>query len=132
MSVDYCVAGIFFYRKLSEIIFLGKIMEAVSGVPAVKPGPKLGANQAMIMGRINHTSTFDAGGKRVHEARVAIAARDTFSMPGAVLVQSSYKLGNVGEDVSVTVEVTGFPDKWTDKNTGEVKQTARIVLRVIE
>lgn len=103
-------------------------MEAV----ATKSGPQVGANQAVVVGRINHTGTFQANGKPVHEARVAIAAPDQYSMPGAVLIQSSYKLGSVGEDVRVLCAVTGFPDKWSDKNTGEVKQTARNVLRVVE
>jgi len=106
-------------------------MEAVAN-KAPAAGPQLKANQAFVQGRINHTSTFESGGKRVHEARIAIAAPDAFSMPGAVLVQSSYKLGNAGDDVSVHVNVGGFPDSWKDKNTGEVKQTARIVLRVVE
>ena len=101
---------------------------------AVKPaaGPALKANEALIIGRINNLHSFQSGGKRVHEARIAIAAPDQYSMPGAVLVQSSYKLGDVGQDVRVHVNVTGFPDKWTSKETGEVTQTARIILRAVE
>lgn len=101
---------------------------------AVKPGQgtQMKPNEAMVIGRINHLGTFEAQGKRVHEARVAIAAPDKYSMPGAVLLQSSYKLGNVGDEVQVHVAVGGFPDSWKDGKTGEVKQTARIVLRVVE
>lgn len=102
---------------------------------AVKPasGPSLKFNEALIVGRINNLHSFQAAaGKRVHEARIAIAAPDQYSMPGAVLVQSSYKLGDVGQDVRVHVNVTGFPDKWTAKDTGEVTQTARIILRAVE
>lgn len=105
-------------------------MEAVAKTPV--SGPSLKVNQALVKGRINHVSTFETGGKRVHEARVAIAAPDEFSMPGAVIVQSSYKVGSPGEDVQLHVAVGGFPDSWKDSKTGEVKQTARIVLRVVE
>jgi len=96
---------------------------------ANKPVMKL--NQAMVAGRINYVGTFDAQGKRVHEARLAIPAADQYSMPGAIMIQSSYKLGNVGDDWKGLVEVTGFPDRFTDRQ-GEVKQTARNTLRVVE
>jgi hypothetical protein len=86
----------------------------------------------MIVGRIDYVGGFESNGKRVHEARVKIAAADVYSMPGAVMLQSSYKLGAVGDDVRVMVEITGFPDRFTNKNTGEVTQTARNTLRVSE
>lgn len=92
---------------------------------------KMKANQTFVVGRINYTGGFDSNGQRVHEARIAIAAPDQFSMPGAVMVQSRHRIGNVGEDVSLLCEVTGFPDKFTDRS-GEVKQTARNVLRVVD
>lgn len=98
--------------------------------PGVKPAMK--ANQAMIIGRINHVGGFDSNGKRVHEARIAIPAVDAYSMPGAVMVQSAHRIGSVGDDVKLLVEVTGFPDKFTNKATLEVTQTARNVLRVVE
>lgn len=98
---------------------------------ATKPAMK--ANQAFVVGRINHVGGFDgSNGKRVHEARIAIPAVDAYSMPGAVMVQSNHKIGSVGDDVRLLVEVTGFPDKFTNKGTGEVTQTARNVLRVVD
>lgn len=100
--------------------------------PVESKGPSLKANEALIVGRINHVGSFSSGGNRIHEARVAIPAADQFSMPGAVLIQSKNKLGNVGDDVRVHVTVGGFPDKWTDRESGEVRQTARIVLREVE
>lgn len=93
--------------------------------------PQMKPNQTLVVGRINYTGTFESNGQRVHEARVAIAAPDQFSMPGAVMVQSSYKLGAMGEDVKVLCDVTGFPDRFTDR-LGEVRQTARNTLRVAE
>lgn len=94
--------------------------------------PAMKANQSLVVGRINHVGGFDSNGKRVHEARIAIPAPDAYSMPGAVMVQSSHRIGSVGDDVKLLVEVTGFPDRFTNKSTGEVTQTARNVLRVVE
>ena len=106
-------------------------MEAVAGVGVAK-GPKLSANQAQVVGRIKSVSTFEIKGRRMHEAVVMIAAEDEFSMPGAVAVQSTYKLGVKGDDVSVHVRVTGIPNSWNDRNTGEVKESANVRLVVVE
>lgn len=100
-------------------------MDAIAKMPAVK------ANQAFVKGRIDATGTFEVAGKRLHEARVKIAAADEFSHPGAVMVQTTYKLGSPGDDISILCEVTGFASTWTDKD-GVVKPTARINLRAIE
>jgi hypothetical protein len=99
---------------------------------ASAPKQQMRPNQVLIVGRINYLGGFDSSGKRVHEARIAIPAADQFSHPGAVMVQSSYRLGSIGDDVRVLCEVTGFPDRWTDRTTSEIKQTARIVLRALE
>lgn len=106
-------------------------MEAVA-IKTEAEKAKMQPNQSMVMGRINNVSTFEVKGKRVHEARVAIAAADAYSMPGAVVVQSTYRLGNVGDDVKVLVSVTGIPNSWNDKSTGEVKQSANIRLIAVE
>lgn len=106
-------------------------MEAVASVVS-KPVPKISWNQAQIQGRIKNVSTFEIKGKRVHEAVVMIAAADAFSMPGAVSVQSSYRLGSPGDDVTVLVSVTGIPNSWNDKSTGEVKESANNRLVVVE
>jgi hypothetical protein len=127
----YWLAGIFFYRKESKIIFLEKIMEAVASVGG-KSAVKVGINQAQVSGRIKGVSTFDVKGKRMHEAVVMIAAADAYSMPGAVAVQSSYRLGNPGDEVTVLVSVTGIPNSWTDKTTGQVKESANVRLVVVE
>jgi hypothetical protein len=127
---DYCGAGIFFYLKLSRIIFLELSMEAVAKV--VGAIPKLVANQSFVQGRIKAVSTFEVKGRRMHEAVLMIAAPDAYSMPGAVAVQSTYRLGNPGEDWSGSVSVTGIPNNWKDKNTGEVKESANVRLLVIE
>lgn len=109
-------------------------MEAVAtvGVSGAKAGPKLGLNQAMISGRVETTSTFEIKGKRVHEAVVVTPAVDIYSMPGKVSVQSSYKLGAAGDDVTVHVTVTGIPNSWTDRTTGEVKHSANVRLVAVE
>lgn len=94
-------------------------------MPALKP------NQAFVKGRIDAVGTFEVAGKRLHESRVKIAAADEFSHPGAVMVQTTYKLGQAGDDISLLCEVTGFASSWTDKD-GVVKPTSRILLRAIE
>jgi hypothetical protein len=128
---DYCGLGIFFDPKVSKIIFLEKAMEAVASA-GVKPGPKMGLNQAMISGRITNLSTFEVKGKRMHEAVVTTPAPDAFSMPGVVAVQSTYRLGALGDDVQVHVSVTGIPNSWNDRSTGEVKNSANVRLVAVE
>lgn len=97
-----------------------------------KTGPKAGVNQAVIEGMVKSVGTFEIKGKRVHEAVVAIAAADKYSMPGVVSVQSSYRLGSPGDEVSVVVSVTGIPNNWADRNTGERKESANVRLVVVE
>jgi len=75
-------------------------------------------NQAEIKGRIKSVSTFEVKGRRMHEA--------------VVTVQSTYRLGNAGEDWRGTVRVTGIPNSWNDRATGEVKESANVRLVVIE
>lgn len=107
-------------------------MEAVANVVGAKQVDKLKVNQAMVNGRIKSASSFDLKGKRVHEAVIATPAADAYSMPGIIAVQSSYKLGAVGDDVTVHVSITGIPNSWTDKSSGEVKQSANVRLAVVE
>ena len=106
-------------------------MDAVAEV-GVKGGPKVGMNQCFVQGKIKSADSFDIKGKRVHEAVVAIAAADLYSMPGAVAVQSSYRLGQKGDEVSVLVSVTGIPNNWTDKQTGQLKESANVRLVVVD
>lgn len=106
-------------------------MEAVASA-GVKPGPKMGVNQAMISGRITGGSTFEVKGRRLHEAVITTPAPDAYSMPGVVAVQSTYKLGQAGDDVQVLVSVTGIPNSWSDRNTGEVKNSANVRLVAVE
>lgn len=106
-------------------------MEAVASV-GVKPGPKMGVNQAMISGRITNLSTFEIKGNRMYEAVITTPAPDAYSMPGVVAVQSRQKLGNKGDDVQVHVSVTGIPNSWSDRNTGELKNSANVRLVAVD
>lgn len=107
-------------------------MEAVAIKPSEAQSPKLQPNQAVIVGRIENPATFEYKGKRVHETIIRIAAADTYSMPGTVVVQSTYKLGSKGDDVRVHVSITGIPTSWTDRATGEVKGGANLRLIAVE
>lgn len=106
-------------------------MEALASVGTAK-NEKLKVNQAMISGRIQSTGHFELKGKRVFEAVVVTPAADAYSMPGVVAVQSSYKLGDKGDDVTCHVMVSGIPNSWKDGNTGEIKHSANVRLSVVE
>jgi hypothetical protein len=106
-------------------------MEAVASVGS-KPAVKVGANQSFVVGRVEHTATFEVKGKRMHEAVLVQPAVDLYSMPGKVAVQSTYKLGAIGDDVQVLVSVTGVPNSWSDRNTGEVRHSANVRLVAVE
>jgi hypothetical protein len=123
--------GNLFLSKSIENYLFGEIMEAVAAVGS-KPAVKVGANQSFVVGRIEHTSTFEVKGKRVHEAVVVTPAADLYTLPGKVAVQSSYKLGAIGDDVQVLVAVTGIPNSWSDRATGEVRHSANVRLVAVE
>lgn len=95
------------------------------------PLPKLQANQALVVGRIDAVRSFEVQGRRIFETRVMQAAPDQFSAPTAVAVQSAMKLGASGDDVKVHVQIMGYRDSYKTKD-GEVVQTARNVLRAVE
>lgn len=95
------------------------------------PTPKLQFNEAVVVGRVDASRSFEVRGKRVFETRVMQAAPDAFSAPTAIAVQSSMKLGAPGDDVKVHVQVVGYRDSYRTGD-GEVVQTARNVLRAVE
>lgn len=105
-------------------------MEATAK-PVMTKGPVAGLNQTVISGRLEDTSSFESKGQRVHESLIKTPAPDEYSHPGTLMVQSKYKLGNKGEQVTVHCECTGFPQSWTDKD-GVVKNSARNIYRHIE
>lgn len=92
---------------------------------------KLQANQALIVGRIDASRSFEAQGKRIFETRIVQAAVDQYSSPTSIAVQSFNRLGTVGDDVKVLVQVQGYKDSYKTRE-GEVINTARNVLRAVE
>lgn len=102
-------------------------MEAVAQV-----GKKPVVNQCQIEGVIRTSGTFEVKGKSVHETVIVTPAPDLYSMPGVISVQSKKRLGNKGDDVSVFVTVTGIPNSWTDRNSGELKESANVRLVAVE
>lgn len=98
--------------------------------PQVK-GQSLQPNQAVIVGRIDSARTYEVQGKRTFETRVVQAAADQFSSPTSVAIQSFNRLGAVGDDVKVLVQVQGYKDSYKTRE-GEVVNTARNVLRAVE
>ena len=69
--------------------------------------------------RIDRTEFYN--GK--HIINVSTPAPDEYSKPNGFKIYSSRPLGNVGDEIEPTVEMTGFirEKKYNDKNTGQQK-----------
>ena len=70
---------------------------------------------------------------RRHEAKqytiVVCPAKDAYSHPSTLEIRSSTKLGEVDEEVKLTVRVGGYLGRryeYKDKNTGEVRKGQEI------
>jgi hypothetical protein len=116
-------------------------MNQVAEKPAagVNKQQQVGINQGIIAGRISNSrrETAKKSGEVFYLTIVKTKASDEYSYPGTVELSSSSKLGNVGDDINVKVEISGYPRSY-DKQTGphpedtESFQTATVSLRVIE
>lgn len=66
---------------------------------------------------------------------IAEPAPDQYSMPNKFKVRSDTQLGNVDDEVSLNIQVSGFvkPKSWTDKQTGQQRSfdEANVNLQVI-
>jgi hypothetical protein len=81
---------------------------------------------ATIAGRIDNVTTRERGGYFV---RLVIAAKDEYSSPATVELESEQRLGKPGDDWKGRVEISGFRNDYQGKS-GPVK-SARNVLRVV-
>ncbi len=84
--------------------------------------------QAVLAGRIDAITPVETGG---YFTRLILPAPDQFTSPAYVEVQSKQRLGQVGEDTRVTVQVRGARNDFQRKNGSEAK-SARNYLHVIE
>lgn len=108
-------------------------------VTSISKTQPVAINQGIIAGRISHSrrETAKKSGEVFFLTIVKTKASDEYSYPGTVELSSAAKLGNVGDDINVKVEITGYPRSY-DKQTGphaedtESVQTATVTLRVVE
>lgn len=89
--------------------------------------------QTMISGRVDNVRVYD--GKCY--TTVTCPAKDTFSMPSVIEVQSSKRFAEVGQDLTPRLcNVSGYikPFKYTDQDTGERKEgrKANVYFELIE
>ncbi|WP_342049727.1 MULTISPECIES: hypothetical protein [unclassified Cupriavidus] len=89
--------------------------------------PKIGANQALIVGRIEDVTSLDNGG---FDTSLAMPAPDSFTSPSFVHVYSDKRIGQKGETVNVLVDVRGFRQRINGKQGQWVKYTN--VLRAVQ
>ncbi|OQS34738.1 MULTISPECIES: hypothetical protein [Chromobacterium] len=88
--------------------------------------PSLSANMAVVIGRIKAVRKSD---DFVH-TEVIQPAPDEYSMPGVVEVRSRKRLGDIGQDVHIKVQCTGYygkPFDSKDKVTGEIVKKRAVI-----
>jgi hypothetical protein len=95
------------------------------------------AGHAFLKGRIANRRRMNGADGTYWLSVVKLPAKDEFSHPGTVEVMSRHPIGEVGDDWSGTVEITGYPRSFNSKpdpETGEIRRinSADIRLRVLE
>lgn len=91
----------------------------VTKMDAKKEAAAIQPMQVLVRGRLEKSRTYE--GKRY--SQIITPAPDAYSRPQIVEVRSKARLGDVGEEISVTCVLGGFsrkPYKVTDKQTGEM------------
>lgn len=81
--------------------------------------------EVLIVGRVDASRRHE----RVYFARVITPAPDAYSRPQVVEVRSKHKLGELGDEISVTCKLGGFtrrPFRATDKDTGETQMVTPV------
>jgi hypothetical protein len=109
--------------------------ENVKPIASQKVSPPVG--QSFLKGRIANRRRINGSEGTYWLSVVRLPAKDEFSHPGTVEVMSRSPVGEVGDDWSGTVEITGYPRSFNSKpdpETGEIRRinSADIRLRVIE
>lgn len=81
---------------------------------------KVGANQALIAGRVEDVTALDNGG---FDTALAMPAADQYSSPSFVHVYSDKRVGQKGETVQVLVDVRGFRQRINGQKGQWIKYT---------
>ena len=106
---------------------------AAGNAPATTPSTQNGAlGVAYLRGRIRSRRR----GKRAGQAGVlsvlSLPAPDTYSMPQAVEVWSAESLGDVGTEVSVKVQLGGFPRSYDTKTEDEEGYPRKVTVQTAD
>lgn len=96
-------------------------------VQPLRPTQSLGANQALVVGRISDVQRTD----NAVYTLIQSPAPDAYSHPGIHKVLSKKLLGKPGEDVQIKCRLAGFRRSYNDKH-GEKVTTADNSLYAIE
>lgn len=92
----------------------------------IKPGT------IYVIGRVDSVRRFDG---RTY-TRLVMPALDQYSSPSTIEFESPSRVGEVGEDIKVTLSLAGYRNdyKSVDKETGELRtiRSARITLKLVE
>ncbi|URF08057.1 hypothetical protein [Cupriavidus campinensis] len=83
-------------------------------------GIKVGANQALIMGRVEEVTALENGG---FDTAIALPAADQYSSPSFMHVYSDKRIGQKGETVQQLVDLRGFRQRINGNKGVWVKYT---------
>lgn len=100
-------------------------MNAIVQPMAPAAAAKLSPMQVVIRGRIEAISRFDGKTK----TRVLTPAADAYSRPQTVDIRSERKIGERGEEITVSCKLGGYTRKAfrvTDKDTGETSMVTPV------
>ena len=92
-------------------------------ITPIKPVPM----HVMVVGRIDASRSHDG----TRYTRVLTPAPDAYSRPQTVEIRSKQKLGDRGEEISVTAKLGGYtrkPFRSVDKETGETTMVTPVDL----
>lgn len=96
-----------------------------AAVAEMKPAVKAKPMEVLIVGRLEASRRFE---KTVF-SRITTPAPDAYSRPQVVEIRSKTKLGDVGEEITVTAKLGGYtrkPFRATDKETGETSMVTPV------
>lgn len=95
---------------------------ATAAIPAA-----VKAGQVLIIGKVK--SAERRGDKWM--TVIVMPAPDPYSMPATVGVGSDGRLGQPGDEVQVVARLSGKSESWKDRDTGEIRNGARVWLEAV-
>lgn len=92
--------------------------------------------QARIVGRVTNVRSRVSGANKVFYTLMKLPAPDSYSSPSTVEVRSTERIGSVDADLSIIVNIGGYPRSWEQKDergmpTGDRVPTAEIALSFV-